>query len=268
MSKKMKLLLAGGIAGAILLIGVVILTLWLAVWMPPSKDDFVKAKKDAEKIVEYSGLTQMNDFAKAMNVKYREGKTGQELVDATKAERQKTLEAIDNRAKLAEQLRGSRVLRDAEVKKSFDVYAPIEVTFDAYVRNYTNEYPKYLTSVVSCSKPFNLGAKATTLKEAAKAHGEYGKVCLEDLAKLEKSPLPPYVKYAKEFKDVINERQKVLDGAANGTITAQAATPRITASNGKYRTIWPNDALKEYRKTQMFNGELKKLIEVLDKKAK
>ncbi len=268
MTKKTKLLLAGGIAGAILLIGGVILTLWLAVWMPPSKDDFVKAKKDAEKIIEYSGLTQMNAFGDAMNVQYRKGKTGQELVDATKQERQKTLEAVDNRAKLAEQLRGSRVLRDAEVKKAYDAYAPIEVTFDAYVRNYVNEYPKYLTSVVSCSKPFNLGVEAKTLKEAAQVHGKYGKICLEDLARLEKSPLPPYVTYAKEFKAMINERQKVLDGFANGTIKAKDATPRITATNEKYRTIWPNDKLKEYRKSQLFNGELKKLTEVLAKKAK
>lgn len=268
MNKKVAFMLAGGITAAILLIGVVILALWLTLWMPPSKEDFAAAKKDAEKIVDYNGLTQMNKFTGAVNTQYRAGKSGQALVDATNTERQTALEAVDNRARVAEQLGKSRVLRDVEVKKAYDVYAPVEASFGAYVRNYINEYPKYMTSVVSCTKAFNLSAAGKTYKQLAETHATYKKTCLEDLAILEKSPLDPYRAYAKEFKDVVNERQTVLDGVANKTMATATAVKRLTAANQKYLTIWPHEELKEYRKKQSFSGQLKKLIEILGKKEK
>ncbi|HEY1085974.1 MAG TPA: hypothetical protein VGE34_04600 [Candidatus Saccharimonadales bacterium] len=267
MTKKTKLLLIGGIAGFILLFGVILLTLWLTLWMPPSKEDFTDAKKTAEKIVSYEGLKQVNAFITATNAQSKAGKTGQALIDSVKTEREKALEAVDNRSNLADELSKSKVLRDADVKKLFDVYFPIEDRYGKYITNYVNEYPVYLTSSVSCVKPFNLGAAGKTIKQLAELHETYGKTCLADLAKLEKSPIPAYVKYAKEFKAVINERQKALDGVATGSMTDAAAAKHINTTNARYLTIWPTDEMKKYRKSQTFSGELKKLIEVLGQKA-
>ena len=267
MNKQKKLLLAGGIAGAIALIGMVLLVLWLTLWTPPSKQDFAAAKKTADKIIEYQGTVELGKFTAAMNAEYRAGRSGQAALDAASDERQRAVNAADSRAKLAEQLRASKALRDPEVKKAFDTYASVEATYGAYIRNFASEYPKYMESAMSCMKVFKLSPESKSYKEIAEAHAATNKACLNDLAKLEKSPLPPYVAYAKEFKGVVNERQKVFDGLANNTVTPTAAVKRIAATNDKYRTIWPQDEVDKYRKTQTFDGELKKLADVLGEKA-
>lgn len=267
MPKKTKLLLIGGITGGAVVIGAVLLVLWLTVWSLPTKEDFVAAKKDAETIANHSALSEVGKFITATNAQYNAGKTGQALVEAGRAERDEAIEIADKRSRLAERLDKSKVLRDAEVKKAYEVYAPIEVRYRAYVHNYTNEYPVYLTSTASCRKTFNLNAAGKSYKQLAKLHATYMKPCLADLAKLETSPIAPYVTYAKEYKDLVDDRQETLVGLANGTMTITAATKRLSAENEKYFTIYPQEEMKKYRKQQVFNGELKKLIKLLEKKA-
>lgn len=264
MSRKAKIILIS-VAG-VLAVGVIAAVLYLTLWMPPTKQDFTDAKKDAEKIIEYKGLTQVNDFIKVINKQYYAGKTGQELADSAKKERDQAVNAANKRAELAEKLSKSRVLRDAEVKKLYDVYAPIEVTYGAFIRNYTTEYPKYMTSAASCSKTFKLGAANKSFAQIAETHAEYRKVCLKDLAVLEKSPITPYVAYAKEFKALVNERQKIFDDIVSKDLTLKNAIPKIEASNKKYDSIWVQEEMKEYRKKQVFDGELQALTDLLDKK--
>lgn len=268
MTKKTKILLAGGIAGATSLIGV-FLVLWFALWMPPTKADYAAAKSDADKILTFKSSTRVNEFIKVVNTQYTNGETGKALLDSVAVEHQNAIEAANNRGEFAAQVGKSKALRDPEVKKAFDTYAPIEARYGKYIHNYTDEYVKYMSSAAVCGKVYRgFDSKDRTLKAIAKTNAERVKVCKAELTILDNSPMPPFASYAKEFKEVVTERQSILDKVANRTMKSSAAVPLIAANNKRYKEIWPHEEMKKYRETQILHGELQKLIDLLDKKTK
>lgn len=269
MSKKTKLLLAGGIAGFVLLVGVLLLVLWLTLWMPPSKADFAAAKKTADKIKEYKALDQLRTFANTTTIESRVGKSQQQLVDAVSKDRQKVMDLADKRSKAVEELRGSKVVRDAEVKKAFDAYAKAEARYQKYLHDFTEVYPVYRSSLVTCQAIYEIGSKVKNVKELAAAHSTASKNCLVDLGKLEKSPLP-YAAYATKFKALVAERQVVFDAVNKGTLTVPQAAVRLNAIGDKYSSskISPSSAVVKYGNDAILHGELTKLVELLNKNAK
>lgn len=258
-----------GAAAVIAVIAALVTALYFTLWMGPSKQDFSDAKAKADKIKTYNGSTLLTDYARIINTERRAGTTGDELINAGSAEKKKVLDAINSRAELAEQISKSRVVRDESVKKVFDTYYAQEQKYDAYIEGYANVYAYYISSFGTCVKAFQINdAAGTDLTKYAGLHRTAAKPCLQDLSTVAKSSITPLANYAKEFTRIINERQKVFDGLEKKTLDSKAASDRIKELGNDYSKNDPVEALQKFVKEAGFDGELNKLIDTLDEKAK
>ena len=264
------LTITGGALAAVVIIVVAFVTLSLTVWAQPSKQDFEVAKNAGEKIVtDYKGSVHLNAFYKAVATEGRAGKTQDELVAAVADEKKTVVDTINSRRMIADTMAESRVLRDEEVKKSFDTYYAIEKTYDAYYLAYVDAFPRYYSSLVNCSEPFQIVGKAADDKEFASLHKAASKDCLADLSLLSKTSITPYADYAKEFTRIIVERQKLFDAVAKDPLVAKVdGSDKIRELSRDHAKNNPTDAVVKFAKDASFNGELDNLIAVLDKKAK
>ncbi len=265
-SKKRTLLIAGAAVGIIALIavGYIVWTIFLA---PPSKQDFADAKNKAEKITEYSGTTLLREFYVKVGAEARKGVSQQKLVQASNPEKQKTINALKSRAKLAKEIEGSRVLHDAETKKVFASYSAREDRYSKYIQDYLEALPMYESSFLTCADVFQITKMTTDEKQLAKVHKAASIDCVQDLTTLAKSPIPPFANYAKEFKRIIVERQKVLDGIQDGTLSTEKASAKVKELSADFSRNNPTNDIKKYGEEAVFNGELNNLIKVLTEKS-
>ena len=120
-TQRKPLIIVGIVAASLALVAVAVIV-WGLLFSSPTKDDFTTAKSTAEEIKSHEGLAQLRVFQQAVVTEQRTGKTQQTLVEAVRDERQKTIEAVNDRAALADELKESRVQRDDEVKAVFTTY--------------------------------------------------------------------------------------------------------------------------------------------------
>lgn len=258
----------GGVI-AVILAAALIAILYLSFWAPPTKQDFADAKATAEKITTYSGSTLLGEFIAKVNQQSSAGLIQQKLVDATADEKKKVVDAVNTRKVLAKKLQASRIVRDEQVKKAYDTYAAKEEKYRTYIVGYADTYPAYKSSFSTCIKVFQINDQASNnITKLAGLHRAAAKPCLEDLDAVAKSTITPLADYAKEFRRIINERQKVFDGIEKKTLDTDEAGDRISELGADYTKNNPVEALQKFVKDSRFNGELNALIKVLDDKVK
>ena len=265
-SKRKALQIAAIIGGVVALIGIAY-AVWAIFLSPPNKQDFAEAKAKTEQIKKYSGTTLLREYNLKVIANSSEGFSQQKLVESVSSEKQKTLDALDSREKLAEEVGDSRVLRDDETKKAYDTYAAREERYSKYIQDYLEAYPLYVSSFDTCVDVFEITKKTTDDKELAKLHLEASKDCKQDLDSLAKSPITPFADYAKEFKRIVTERQKVFDGIKDGSLPVEEASAKIKQLGADSSENNPTDGVNKYGDAALFNGELNKLVDVLKKKS-
>ena len=265
-SKRNALRIAAIIAGIIAVIGVAY-AVWAVFLSPPTKQDFAEAKAKTEQIKKYSGTTLLREFHFKVVAQARDGASQQKLVEASNPEKQKTLDALSSRAKLASEVGDSRVLRDEQTKKAYDTYLARENRYAKYIKDYLDAFPAYRSSFVTCIDVFQVTKKTTDDKALADLHADAAKDCLVDLNNLAKSPITPLANYGKEFNRIIVERQKVFDGVENGSLPTAKASATIKKLSEDYSRNDPTEGFNKYGEEALFNGELNSLIDVLKKKA-
>ncbi len=256
----------GSVVGVITVIAI-IAALYVLLWAPPTKQDFTDAKTKAEKITTYSGSELLGTFVAKINEQSRSGLIQQKLVDSASNEKKKVIEAVNARAELATELGASRVVRDEEVKKTYETYAAKEAKYRNYMTGYVEAYPAYKSSFDTCIKVFQIKAEDDITKLAG-LHRAASKPCFDDLAIVEKSSVTPLADYAKEFRRIINERQKTFDGIETKMLDTSEAGKRIKELGAEYSKNDPTEALQKFVTNARFNGELNDLIKILDDKAK
>jgi hypothetical protein len=267
MTNKKKVTLIGAIVAAIVLIGAIGYGIWAMFLAPPTKQDFTDAKATMDEVVTHRGSVGLNDFYAKTVERARAGDSQDKLIESTKAERDKTLETLEKRHALIDELRGSRILRDQEVKKAFDTFDARETRYSNYIRDYMNAFPPYRSSFITCIKVFQINDNAANnLTVLAGRHRTAAKPCLEDLDALAKSPITPYANYAKEFARIIRERQKVFDGIENKTLAEKPAGDRLQQLANDYSKNDPTDGIKKYGEEAVFTDEIKNFRELIDKK--
>lgn len=256
--------------GAVVVVAAVLLAvLYVNVWAQPTKQDFTAAKADAEKIATYSGTKLLGEFVTKVNEQSKAGKAQQALTDSVAAEKKKVIDAVAARQSLAEDIESSRVVRDKDIKKSFGTYAAQEAKYRTYLTGYAETYPAYKSSFTTCVKIFQLSEEAKkNLTKIAALHRAAAKPCFEDLDTVAASPITPLANYAKEFKRIIMERQKVFDALEKKTLDIQVANDRIKQLGADYSKNNPAEDLQKFVDDARFNGELNALIDALDSKAK
>ena len=243
--------------------------LYVNVWAQPTKQDFTAAKADAEQIATYSGTKLLGEFVTKVNEQSKAGKAQQSLNDSVAAEKKKVIDAVAARQSLAENIESSRVVRDKDIKKSFDTYAAQEAKYRTYIKGYVDTYPAYKSSFATCIKVFQISEEAKkNLTKIAALHRTAAKPCFKDLDIVATSPITPLANYAKEFKRIIMERQKVFDGLEKKTLDIQVANDRIKQLGADYSKNNPAEALQKFVDDARFNGELNALIDALESKAK
>ena len=255
--------------GVVVLIAAIVALLYFTMWANPTKQDYVDAKAKAEKIATYSGSELLSAFVVKTNEQSRAGLTQQKLADSVGDEKKKVADAISARATLAEELKNNIVVRDEDVKKAYDIYASKEAKYRSYISGYTEAYPAYRSSFATCIKVFEINDQAKdNLTKLAGLHRSASKDCFVDLAAVEKTSITPLVDYAKEFRRIINERQKTFDGIEKKTLDTSEAGKRIKELGNEYSENDPTEALQKFVTESRFDGELNALIAVLDTKAK
>lgn len=258
-----------GGAAVVILATALLAFLYLSFWAPPSRQDFADAKATAEKITTYSGSALLGDFVQKVNQQNGADLSWQELAEVAANEKKKVVEAMNARKKLAEKLQASPIVRDEQVKKAHDVYAAKEAEYRTYILGYADTYPAYKSSFTTCIKVFQINDQAGgVITKLAGLHRTAAKPCLEDLNVVAKSPITPLADYAKEFRRIINERQKVFDGIEKKTLDTDEAGDRITQLGADYTKNNPVSALQKFIKDSLFDGELDALIKLLDEKVK
>lgn len=240
---------------------------WAIFLAPPTKQDFTQATQKAEKIKTYSGTTLLREFYIKTVDKAREGVAQQALVKATSGEKKKTIDALNSREKLMNEIGESRVIRDKDIKKKFDTYQARENRYSKYIKDYLNAFPMYRSSFTTCIDVFEVTKKTTDENELAKLHADASKDCTKDLDTLAKSPITPFAGYAKEFNRIITERQKVFDGVKDGSVSIPDASTKIKKLGEDYSRNDPTDDLNKYGEQSLFKGELNSLIDTLKKKS-
>lgn len=267
MTTKKKALLIGGIIATVALIAGAAYAVWALLLAPPTKQDFVDAKATMDKVVTFRGSVGLNDFYAKTIERARAGDSQDKLLESTKAERDKTLETLEKRHALIDELRDSRILRDEEVKKAFDTFDAREARYSKYIRDYMDAFPVFRSSFITCIKVFQINDEAggDNRKLAGLQRAASGP-CLEDLDALAKSPITPYADYAKEFARIIRERQKVFDGIENKTLAEKPAGDRLKELANDYSANDPTEGIKKYGEEAVFTDEIKTLRDLIDKK--
>lgn len=252
---------------ALVILGALFAALYFALWAPPSKQDFTEAKADAQKIAAQKASESLRSYALAVSDSSRAGKQGTELAAAGSEHKKATLQALAERMNLAKNLQDSRVLRDEEVKAAYDIYWQREQKYSRYVQGYAESFPVFSSSLKTCGKVFTATRDVADPNQFASKHTEVSKDCLTDLGALDKTTIPPYAEYAKTMRSVVVDRQKAFDDLASSKITVRDLTARIKKANEPIATIDPSSKVATFAKESFFNGELNKLIALLDKKA-
>lgn len=267
LNRKTRIILVG--AAGLLAVAAIIVALYLMVWAPPTKQDFTDAKASAEKITTYKGSELLSKFVVKINEQSRAGLTQQKLADSAAEEKKKAVDAVTARAELAKELQASRIVRDEQVKKTYDTYAAKEAKYRVYITGYADVYPAYKSSFDTCVKVFQINdGAANDLTKLAGLHRTASKTCFEDLAIVEKSSITPLANYAKEFHRIIDERQKTFDGIEKKTLDTDKAGDRIKELGADFSKNDPTEALQKFISESRFDGELTALIKLLDDKAK
>lgn len=253
------------LGAAVLVVGAAI-AIWMVFLAPPTKQDFVQARQKAEKITTYSGTTLLREFHAKVVAEAQKGAKQEDLARAANEEKKKTVAALESRAKLMNEIGESRVMRDEGVKKKFDTYQAREERYATYIRDYIEAFPLYRSSFDTCIDAFQVARKATSDKTLATLHTAATKDCNQDLSELAQSPITPLARYAKEFKRILAERQKVFESVADDSLSTSEASEKITKLNEDYSRNDPTDDLRKYGNDAVFKGELNALIAALKKK--
>jgi hypothetical protein len=262
MTQKKRIII--GVSG----LAIVALIAGLVWWfMPPGKNDFAAAKTTAEKIAEYKGTALFREYAGAVSTANKEGKSYEQIVEASSSQKAKLLDALNSRSDNAATIESSRVLRDKDVKAAYTTYAAQEKKYADYLRGYADAYPAYTSSFRTCDKVFQITKQTQDPKAYAALHREAAPDCLEDLSVLSRSSIKPLADYAKEFTRIVNGRQKAFDGVADGTVSMGLASAAIQGFGSDMTRNDPTDELAALSKEASFNGELDSLIKVLGEKA-
>lgn len=262
MTQKKRILIGlSGLAFIVLIAGLV----WW--FMPPSKSDFAAAKATAEKIKQYKGTTLFREYATAVSTASKEGKSYDQVIEATSSQKTKLLDALNSRSENAEKLKSSRALRDKDVEAAYATYEAKEKKYAAYLRGYADAYPSFMSSFRTCNEVFQITKQTKDSKAYAGLHRQAAQGCLKDLSVLSKTSNKPLTEYANEFTRIVNGRQKAFDGLADGTLGQNAASATIQELGAAVTKNDPTDELSALSKGASFNGELNNLIKVLGEKA-
>lgn len=268
LNRKTWIIIGSAVAG-VAVIAAVLLGLYFAVWAQPSKQDFEAASKTAKEISNTGASKELTALVTKANQEIRAGKVQPALTEAVAAEKKKVDDLVAKRATLNETLKGSIVQRDEEIKKSYDTYVAQEAKYSRYMTGYAASYPYYRSSLSTCLKPFQINDKVSNdVTKYAALHKEASVDCYEDLDLLLKSSIKPIADYGKEFKRIIGERQKVFDQLEEKTLDTSKAGARIKELGNDFTKNDPTQGLQDAVKDAGFNGELDKLIKLLDDKAK
>lgn len=262
MTQKKRILI--GVSGLALLALIAGLVWW---FMPPGKNDFALAKATAEKIAQYKGTTLFREYASVVSAASKEGKSYEQILEASSSQKTKLLDALNSRSENAAKLESSRVLRDKDVEAAYTTYATQEKKYAAYLRSYADAYPAYMSSFYTCDKVFQITKQTQDVKAYAGLHKQAAQNCLKDLSVLSKTSSKPLVEYAKEFTRIVNGRQKAFDGVADGSVSTKAAVATMQELGADLTKNDPTDELTTLSKEASFNGELNSLIKVLGEKA-
>jgi type IV secretory pathway VirB10-like protein len=262
MTQKKRILIG---VSAVALIALIAGLVWW--FMPPDKNDFAAAKTTAEKIKEYKGTTLFREYAAAVSTANKEGKSYEQIIEATSSQKTKLLDALDSRSENAEKLKSSRVLRDKDVEAAYATYESKEKKYESYLRGYAEAYPSYTSSFRTCGEVFQITKQTQDLTAYAGLHRQAAQSCLKDLSVLSKTSIKPLAEYAKEFIRIVNGRQKAFDGIADKTIDPSSASTTIQELGAAVTKNDPTEELTALSKDTSFNGELDSLIKVLGKKA-
>lgn len=255
------------VVSVVLVVVVALAVSYVLFWAPPSKQNFVDAKADAEKITTYEGSKLLQDYIAAVNKNADAGQTGEKLYSSVSDERNKIHEAVMSREELSEKISKSPVVRDEEVMSVYTTYNTQEQKYSAYMHDYSELYPYFKSSFTTCLKTFSVISETENLNKLVEAHDKAAKPCLDDLSKVEASPVEPLSEYATEFKRIINERRKAFDAYNKQELDTAGVGNRIKELSNDFSKLDPAPGLKEYVQEARFNGELTKLVELLDKKA-
>lgn len=257
------------VAGFIVLVAAVLALLYVNVWAQPGKQDFSDASVRAKKISDQGASKSLGEFITKVNEQSRAGVTQPKLAESAAEQKKKIDGLLASRSKLGEELGSSIVMRDEQVKKAYDTYMAQEKKYYTYTKGYSDIYPAYRSSFTTCLKVFEIVGKAgTNVTDYAGLQRTASKPCFADLDIVASSPITPLANYAKEFKRIINERQKVFDQLEKKTLAEDAAGTRIKELGNDYTKNNPVEALNEFVKDAGFNGELNNFIKLLDDKAK
>lgn len=251
----------------VLVVAVALVVSYLTFWAPPSKQDFATAKEDGIKISSYEGSKLLQSYVAAVNKNADAGQTGEKLYASVSAERDKLHEAIMSREELSEKIAKSPVTRDEEVMTAYTTYNTQELKYAAYMHDYPELYPYFKSSFTTCLNTFKVISETKDLNKLVEAHDKAAKPCLEDLSKVEASPIKPLAEYATEFKRIINERRKAFDAYNKQEIDTAGVGARIKELSNEFSKLDPAPGLKEYVAEARFNGELNDFIDLLGKKA-
>ena len=267
MTKKRKILIAAGVAVAVLI--ALFTTLYLMLWAPPSKDDFTSAQADAENIRKALVSPSLSQFARTAISERQAGKTYTELMSSLKDERQTIDENLAKREEGVAKLRDSKVRRDEEVDGAFATYEAKEAKFDAYVRGYVEAFPLFQSVGNTCIDAFEITRKTQDITQYASFHKTALEDCIPDLDKLAAvKGNKPLSDYGKEYRRILLARQKVFDEVASGKTASPELSAAVKKAGEDVANNDPSPALAKLIKDSSLNGELNALIELLTKKAK
>jgi hypothetical protein len=142
-----------------------------------------------------------------------------------------------------------------------------ETRYSKYIRDYLDAFPMYMSSFDTCIDVFGVTRNVQDVTTIAAAHTSASKDCLQDLSVLKSSKITAFADYGSGFEKIIVERQKIFDSLARKEINADKSTSdKIAKLGDDYSKINPTQAIQDYGKAAVFNGELNKLIEVLGNK--
>lgn len=269
MTTKKKAILIGAIIAAVALVGLAAYAVWAMFLAPPSKQDFANARATMQEVTKHRGSVGLSAFHVKVVERARAGDSQEKLLESTKSERNKTLETLETRARLIDELRSNPALRDKEVKQAFETFDARETRYSAYVRDYMDAFVPFRSSFVTCIKVFQINDEAgDDNRKLAGLHRTAAGPCLEDLDALAKSPMTPYADYGKEFARIIRERQEVFDGIENKTLAEKPAGDKLKQLANDYSNNDPTAEIRKYGEAAVFTDEIKTLTDLLERKVK
>lgn len=258
--------IAGG-ALAVLLV-VVLITLWLTVWAPPSQQDFKDARATVTTIDEsYDKIDDAyQKYFREVRFGFAGGKTRDTVVEESAAEKRAYIEAMSSHKAATKSLAESKAYRDTDVAKAFDVFMAKDKTYVANLDGFVYPILAFRSSLTTCDDVYKV-ATAGFPKLIASQHKEASKDCLADLDETAKSKPGPLAKYGKKVAELVRERQVAFDKAASGEMSLEDSAKRIKELGNEYGRLDPLGEVNKNAKSLTFAAELDALEKVLDRKA-